>query len=71
MNQPHKTLQAEHGGKRFCIAHDPPAGFYLYVYDGERCTHDYLQDTLADAQEFARETFGVPIQIWSHEQPTV
>jgi len=70
MNQPRQKLQAEHDGRRFRIVHDPQAGFYLYVYDGARCTHDYLQDTLDRAREFAREEFGVPVQSWSHEHTT-
>ena len=70
MSQLHHTFQAEHGGQRFRIVHDPQAGFYLYVYDGARCTHDYLQDTLDDAREFAREFFGVPVRSWSEEHAT-
>lgn len=63
MSQTPQTLSTEHGGLRFRIVHDTAAGFYLYVYDGARCTHDYLQDTL----DHAREEFGAPIQSWSHE----
>jgi hypothetical protein len=70
MSQTLQTFQAEHEGRRFRIVHDTAAGFYLYVYDGARCTHDYLQDTLHLAREFAREEFGVPIQSWSHEHAT-
>jgi hypothetical protein len=70
MSQTPQTLQAEHADRRFRIVHDTAAGFYLYVYDGARCTHDYLQDTLDDAREFAREEFGVPVQSWSHEHTT-
>jgi hypothetical protein len=70
MSQTQQTLQAEHGGRRFRIVHDAAAGFYLYVYDGARCTHDYLQDTVDLAREFAREEFGVPVHSWSHEHTT-
>jgi hypothetical protein len=67
MSQRHQTLQAEHAGRRFRIVHDTQAGFYLYVYDGTGCTHDYLQDTLDAARDFAREEFGVPVQSWSDQ----
>jgi hypothetical protein len=39
-------------------------GFYLYIFEGEKCTHDYLQDTLAITKKFAEEEFGVPINSW-------
>ncbi len=39
-------------------------GYYLYVYDGERNTHDYLQDTLQFAKDQALEEFGVPLSAW-------
>ena len=67
MSHAKETLKAEHDGRRFRIVHDAQVGFYIYVYDGARCTHDYLQDTLDHAREFAREEFGVPVQSWSHE----
>ena len=65
MSDPQQTIGAVYGTRRFRIVQDLRAGFYLYVYDGARCTHDYLQDTLREAQEFACETFGVPLQNWS------
>ena len=40
------------------------AGFYLYVYENERCTHDYLQDTLEMAMTQAFEDFSVPKDVW-------
>jgi hypothetical protein len=69
MSQASQTLSADHSGRRFSIVHDSAAGFYLYVYDGAKCTHDYLQDSLDAALEFARDQFGVPVQSWSHEDP--
>lgn len=38
-------------------------GYYLYVYEGnnERCTWDYLQDTLEIAQRQAFKEFNVPL----------
>ena len=59
-------LQATHGGKSFRIAFGGAGiGYYLYVYDGERCTHDYLQDSVDDVQAFALETFGVSRKSWT------
>jgi len=34
----------------FKIEEDANAGFYLYAFEGGKCTHDYLQDTLALAK---------------------
>ena|SRR5882757_5986709 len=54
------VLHASHGGRTFKIEEDVSAGFYVYAFEGEKCTHDSLQDTLALAKECAREEFGVP-----------
>jgi hypothetical protein len=71
MSQTRETLQAEHGGRRFRIEFGGEGvGYYVYIYEGERCIHDYLQDTLDRARDFAHEEFGVPVQSWSHEHPT-
>lgn len=70
MSQMRQTLQAEHAGRRFRIVHDAAVGFYLCVYEGARCTHDYLQDTLDLALEFAQDELEVPIVSWSHEHTT-
>ena len=59
-------LRATHGGKRFRIEYGGEGiGYYLYVYDGDRCTHDYLQDTTAVAKAVAWEMFGVPAESWA------
>lgn len=50
--------------RHFVIEHDPSAGFYLYVFEGGRDTHDYLQDTLEAAMEMAEEDFRVPRSEW-------
>jgi len=63
------VLQASHGGRTFKIEEDANAGFYLYAFEGTRCTHDYLQDTLAIAMECARERFGVPEDAWHAATP--
>ena len=48
----------------FVIEHDEYTGYSLYVYDGETCIRDYLQDTLTDAKEMANEDFNVPLNAW-------
>lgn len=50
---------------RFEIEHDSKAGYYLYVWEGDRNTYDYLQDTLEIAMEQAEEEFGVPTSAWT------
>ena len=61
-------MRAIHGERRFRIEFAGEGiGYYLYVYDGERCTHDYLQDTLDLARDCAFEMFGVPRESWTHE----
>jgi len=68
MHKPPKpvVLEASHAGRRFRIEQDGTAGFYIYAFEGEHCTHDYLQDTLEFAKKCAREEFGVPEDAW-HE----
>ena len=62
-------LKAEHGVRRFEIADGGAGvGYYLFVYEGPRCTHDYLQDTLEQAREVAAEEFGVPQESWADAQ---
>ncbi len=46
------------------IKRGPSVGFYLYVFQNGKCIHDYLQDTLELAIEFAWEDFGVPKNAW-------
>jgi hypothetical protein len=65
------SLETTHGGRRFTIEQDSSAGFYLYVFDGQRCTHDYLQDTLDHAKKFALDEFGVPYDAWSEATQTI
>jgi hypothetical protein len=63
------VLHASHGGRTFKIEEDANVGFYVYAFEGERCTHDHLQDTLALAKECAREEFGVPEEAWHAATP--
>lgn len=47
---------------------DAPEGTYIFVYErpgSEYPERDYLQDSLAIAQECCRDDFGVPLSSWS------
>jgi hypothetical protein len=50
--------------RRFVIERDPLAGFFLSVFEGARCTHDYKESTLDIAMCQAEEDFGVPRNAW-------
>lgn len=50
-------LHASHDDRRFRIE-ETNDGFYVYVFEGDQCTQDYLQETLVLAKEFAREHLG-------------
>ncbi len=59
-----KAQVADQPSIRFVIEEDEGIGFYLYVYEGEECTHDYHQDTFQFAVELAKEDFGVDPNAW-------
>jgi hypothetical protein len=62
-----KTIIANsnHAGYRFEIRQGGAGvGYYLFVFEGERCSHDYLQDTIEKVKSFALEEFGVPFEAW-------
>ncbi len=46
------------------IKQDPAVGFYFFVFDGNKCVHDNLQDTLKIAIDYAFEEYGVPEDSW-------
>lgn len=46
------------------IKYDPSVGFYLYVFENNKCIYDALQDSLKFAIEFAHEKFGIPKDAW-------
>jgi hypothetical protein len=50
--------------RHFIIKHDEAVGFYLYVYESNRCVRDYLQDTLELAIDFAMNNLQVPKESW-------
>jgi rhodanese-related sulfurtransferase len=53
------------GNRRFEIVFGGEGiGFYVYIFEAERCTHDYLQGTLEIAKSFAEEEFKVPTNSW-------
>jgi len=50
---------------RFEIVEDnPEVGFYLYVYDGDRCIADYLQNDEETCKQVAFEEYGVETSCW-------
>jgi hypothetical protein len=56
---------AENNGLRFEIVKDSPdVGYYLYVYDEERCIADYLQQDEDTCKQLALEEYGVEPTSW-------
>lgn len=53
-----------HKPKYFEIKEDPSVGFYLYVFENDKCIYDHLQDTFEIAVECAWEDYGVPKDAW-------
>jgi hypothetical protein len=48
----------------FEIKHDSFTGFYLFVFEGEKCIRDHLQDTLEIAMKCALEEYNIPKSAW-------
>jgi hypothetical protein len=40
------------------------AGYYLYVFEGQKCIRDDLQDSLEIAIDSAFENYHVPKNVW-------
>ena len=60
-----KTLEAIYNGRRFRIEEDfPKVGFYLLIYQNERCVRDDLHNSVKDCMEIAMEDYGVPLINW-------
>lgn len=55
---------AELGSRRFEIKHDPLVGYYLYIFENEKCVRDHLEDTLNMAIATAREDYNVSEEAW-------
>ena len=45
--------------------------YVLWVYKDGKDTHDYLQDSLDKAKEFALSQFGVPLDSWVEDQDSL
>jgi hypothetical protein len=60
-----KILEVVIDGKKFRIEEDyPEVGSYLYVYEGEICINDYLQDNIQICKQLALEIHKVPLDKW-------
>jgi hypothetical protein len=46
------------------IKHSPPVGYYLYVFEGDACVRDELQDSLEMAIQSALDDYQVPMDAW-------
>ncbi|MFA4994227.1 MAG: hypothetical protein WC521_02860 [Bdellovibrionales bacterium] len=57
---------------RFIIQHDSRAGYYLYMFMGDFCIRDHLQDTFAIAVNQASRDYNVPPETWKQtdSEPT-
>ena len=62
-------LFATHNGRTFRIEPDlPEVGFYLLVFEGDRCVEDHLQDDVDMCMRAAEQDFGVPRDAWVDEK---
>lgn len=60
-----KILETEFDGKKFKIEEDySEVGSYLYVYEGEKCIKDYLQNDIETCKQVAFEDYKVPLDKW-------
>jgi hypothetical protein len=58
-------IETDYNGMKFRIEEDyPEVGAYLYVYEGEMCIKDYLQNDVEACKQIALEDFGVPLNKW-------
>jgi hypothetical protein len=57
-------LVAERDNERFEIIEGRGEGFYVVRYVAGISTHDYLQDTVANARACAEENWGVSLSAW-------
>ncbi|MBK8574587.1 MAG: hypothetical protein IPN90_02530 [Elusimicrobia bacterium] len=62
-------LSSTVGERKFVIQQDrPEVGFYLFVYENNKCVQDHLQDDLETVKRFALEEFSVPYESWRPEE---
>lgn len=59
-----KAILPSSKSKHYEIMYNPAVGFYLYVFEGNKCIYDYLQDTLDLAMEYAWKDFDIPKNAW-------
>jgi hypothetical protein len=60
-----QMLKASHNALVFKIEYvNPEIGAYLYVYQGEDCIRDHLQNDVETCKEQAFEEYGVPLNKW-------
>ena len=38
--------------------------FYLYIYSGDNCEQDYLENTIDACKRIAYENYAVPLNTW-------
>ena len=50
--------------RRYEIKYDPVVGYYLYVFEKNKCICDYLQSSLENTMDLAQELFGVDKGLW-------
>jgi hypothetical protein len=52
-------------GLRFLIEGEyPDIGAYLYIYEGDKCIRDEIQDTIEICKDVAFEDYKVPLDSW-------
>jgi len=57
----------DRSNRRFVIEHDENVGYYLFVFEGEVCVRDELQDSFEHAVGAAEKRFGVARDTWTLE----
>ena len=66
LEQKHRGLLFRIESEEFLeqVKKETVTGFYLYIYQGDICEYDYLQDTVSACKEIAFEEFGTPMEGW-------
>lgn len=65
MTQNNIVARSKHDGRAFEIVSDrPELGFYLFVYEGDKCIYDYVLNSMELCKEFGELRFGVPVNAW-------
>jgi len=55
---------------RFEIVHEPGIGWYVYRFENDVCTHDFLQDTRKMAETFSHTQWAIPPLAWVEQTTT-